>query len=142
MNYYPINFKRVKSSLPLFTKVFGEVDLKNQIDLFNSAISEKTIELGKFRFIKELDNKTAVHHRLINILSYLSNDNKEFPFSYSASLFYLESLLSNLENQLNINSYRDLIRSPNSFENVIAELTIANQFCSGLEKSDSKTIKC
>lgn len=130
MNYYPIDFEKVKSNLPLFTRVFGEADLERQIGLFNNAISGKSLELGKFRFIKELDNKTAVHHKIINILSYLSNPNKEFPFSFTASLFYLESLLSNLENQLNINSYRDLIRSPNSFENAIAELTIANKFLS------------
>ena len=40
MNYYPIDFEKVKSNLPLFSRVFGEADLERQIGLFNNAISE------------------------------------------------------------------------------------------------------
>ncbi|WP_440999805.1 hypothetical protein [Fodinibius sp. SL11] len=128
MIYHPINFERVKAKFPLITNLFGNNDLRSQIKMFNKVVEAKEIQLGRFGFIKEIDNNIEVHYKILNILSYLSIDDKKFPFTVAISIFYLESLLKSLDSKkCNLSSFKELLRSPYSYENLLAELTIVEE---------------
>lgn len=128
MFYHSINLEKVRTTFPFITNLFGENDLRSQIKSFNRIVEKKDIQFGRFGFMKEIENNIHVHHKILNILSYLSIDEKEYPFTAVISIFYLESLLKSLNlKNCELSSFKGLLRSPYSYENLLAELTIINK---------------
>lgn len=126
----PINFEWTKKMFPSVVAAFGEQALLQQVSVFSSQITNLPDSDHETYLIAIRMARAGVpnpHHPILNILSFLQEpfDGNAYAARWSSPLLLLEKRLTQLAGQgIELTEYRNMIRTPHSFDSLIAEVDV------------------